>query len=105
MQPSNGIIGDESGTELPQAPVDETALGELRAKAKYSRSKEYKELRAKAQERIDFYKTTLPAGYADADSQKKAEMWGFANLMVAEFEQLFSEHENAAELLKEIYDE
>ncbi len=107
MQPNNGIIGDESGIELPQAPVDETAINELRAKAKYSRSKEYKELREKAQIRIDFYKTFLPDGrpIATANKVERAEAWGFANLLIAEFEQLFGENDNAEQLLKELHDE
>lgn len=105
MEPENVILGDNTGVELPQAPIDNSEQKELANKKKYSKSKEYRALRAKAQERIDFYKNTLPAGYADADKQRKAEMWGTANLIIAEFEQLFSEHDNAEELLKELFDE
>lgn len=105
QMPSNGILGDNSGVELPEAPVDDSEKKELTNKVKYSKTKEYKELRAKAQERIDFYKTTLPAGYSEADRTRKAEMWGTANLIIAEFTALFGEIDTAEELLKELYSE
>lgn len=102
MEPDNVLMGDATGTEIPEKPIDETALNELRNKAKYSKTREYKELRAKAQARIDFYKTTLPDGYAKADKEQRGQMWGLANIVIAEFNQLFSEHELADELLKEL---
>jgi hypothetical protein len=107
MNPQNALIGDESGIDLPQKPVDEQALGELRNKAKYSRSKEYLELKAKAQVRIDFYKSFLPDGrpVATASKAERADAWGFANLLIAEFQQLFGEHENAEQILKDEFGE
>lgn len=105
MEPQNSLVSDFTGVELPEMPVDDSAKVELEKRKKYSKTKEYRELRAKAQERIEFYKHNLPAGYNDATAERKAQMWGFANLMIAEFEQLFSEHENADELLKDLFPE
>lgn len=103
MQPDNAIIGDAQGIDLPQAVPDESAKLELASKAKYSKSKEYKDLRQKAEDRIGFYQKFLPNGQlvgtaSKADMERK---WELANLLIAEFQQLFSEHDNADALLKE----
>lgn len=107
MQPQNAVIGDESGVDLPQAPMDETALNELKAKAKYSKTKEYKELKAKADERIEFYQKFLPNGQPVGTATKgdMERKWEMANLLIAEFQQLFSEHENATQILREEFNE
>lgn len=106
-QPSNGLIGDNNPIDLPQKPVDDEAIAELRHKAKYTRSKEYKDLREKAQVRIDFYKKFLPNGQliGTASREEMQGKWELANLLIAEFEQLFGEHEIAEEILKEVYGE
>lgn len=98
----NGIIGDELGIDLPQKPLDETIVNEIKHKAKYSRSTEYKELRQKAQARIDFYQRFLPNGTPlGAEDRKSIEgKWEVANLLIAELLNLFDEYENAEENLK-----
>lgn len=106
MQPNYGIIGDNTGVDLPQMPADDSAEKELRQKAKYSRSKEYKELRQKAQTRIEFYQKFLPDGRLigttpPADLQRK---WELANLLIAEIEQLFGETDQAEAILREQFD-
>lgn len=105
--PSNAIMGDDTGTDLPQKPEDEEAINDLKRKAKYSRSKEYSELRQKAQERVEFYQRFLPNGQPVGTASKGdvERKWELANIIIAEFQQLFSEHENAAQLLKEEYNE
>lgn len=105
--PDNVILGDNTGVELPQKPEDTDAVNELRRKAKYSRSKEYAELRQKAQARIDFYQKFLPNGQPIGTANKgdMERKWELANLLIAEFEQLFGEHENAAQILKDEYNE
>lgn len=102
MNPNNALIGDMTGVELPQVPVDETAINELKKKAKYKRSKEYAELRAKAQARIEFYQHFLPSGQPifAASFEEKEGAWTLANIIIAEFEQLFGEHEQADALLR-----
>lgn len=107
MGPDNVLIGDMTGVELPEKPVDETALNELKKKSKYRKTKEYAELREKAQERIDFYKSFLPNGQpvATSDMAELGRQWALANIIIAEFEQLFGEHESADQLLKEEFGE
>ena len=107
MNPQNVILGDETGIELPQKPIDDEALNELRRKAKYSRYKEYAELRAKAQDRIDFYKRFLPNGelVGTTSPEDLARKWELANILIAEFEGLFGENENATQILKDEFSE
>lgn len=107
MQPSNSLIGDSFGTDLPEIPPDDTGKQELANKVKYSRSKEYKELKAKADERIEFYKKFLPSGQLVGTTSKEelARKWELANILIAEFDQLFGEHENAEALFKEEFGE
>lgn len=102
----NGIIGDASPTELPQMAIDTTAIDDAQKKAKYSRSKEYSELRAKAQARIDFYQSFLPDGrpIGTTSREELAGKWELANILIAEFKALFSEHDGAEDLLREIHE-
>ena len=106
MQPEHALIGDSTGVDLPEMVPDDTALKELRNKAKYSRSKEYKELKTLADTRIEFYQKFLPNGQP-VGTTTRAELqfkWELANMLIAEFNQLFSEYEGAEELLKETLD-
>lgn len=107
MEPQNIIMGDATGVELPQKEEDQTAIKELQKKAKYSRSKEYAALKEKAQARIEFYQRFLPSGMPvlGATPKELERKWELANIIIAEFDQLFSEHENADVLLKEAFGE
>lgn len=107
MQPQNGIIGDTMGIDLPTKQADEEALNNLKNKAKYKRSKEYAELKEKADARIEFYQKFLPNGLpiGGASAEEMKGKWELANLLIAEFKQLFDEYEGAEELLKETYGE
>jgi hypothetical protein len=105
MNPQNGLVGDAFATSLPQTPVATEAMDEVRRKAKYSRSSEYAELRAKAQERIDFYRGFLPNGMPIGSTSREelAGKWELANILIAEFLSLFSELDGAEAVLKETY--
>ncbi len=107
MNPQSGLIGDSYGTELPQKAPDTSQIEDAKKKAKYSRSKEYAELRAKAQTRIEFYRHFLPNGQpiGSVSREELAGKWELANILIAEFEQLFAENDNAERLLKEQYGE
>ena len=107
MDSQNQVMGDSMGIDLPQKPVDETAINELKHKAKYSRSTEFKELRAKAQAKIEFYQRYLPSGQpiGMATPEEMKGKWELANLIIAELQQLFDEHDNAEAILKELYGE
>ncbi len=105
MQPSNGLIGDATGTELPQMAdtQHEEALNELKKKAKYSRSKEFAELRANMESRIEFYQQYLPTGnpVAALSTEEAGKYFVIANLVIAELKQVIDGYQSAADLLKE----
>ena len=103
----NAFTDNSIGTELPQKPVDDTALRELRNKVKYSKSKEFQELKAVADQRIDFYTKFLPNGkpIVDTTPAEREKMWQVANIVIAEFQQLFGEFEFVEEILKEEFGE
>lgn len=103
----NGLIDEMGGIDLPQKPVDETAIKELKSKAKYSQSKEFRELRAKADARVEFYQKFLPDGrpIGTANRADMERKWENANLIIAEINGLFDEFDNAEQILKEDFGE
>lgn len=106
MSPDNGLIGDIQSTELPQAPVaqQEEAITELKKKAKYSRSKEFAELKEHMEARIKFYQNFLPNGIPIATLPQKdaSQHWPLANIVIAELQQVIDMYQNADEELKAI---
>ena len=99
-----GLVGDLNSTELPQKPEDEEVLGELRRKAKYSRSKEFAELKAHMELRVAYYQSFLP-GNVPAEAiteEERGKYWAVANLVIAELRQVIDGYESANEQVKEI---
>lgn len=101
MNPQNGIIGDETGVDLPQTPVNDEAIIELRKKARFSKSKEFKDLRDAMDNRIEFYQKFLPSGMGVDISKVSAEDWRVANIVISELEAVKSAYDGSVELLKE----
>ena len=103
MEKQHGIIGDSFGTDLPQAEIAEDGLQEQRNRVKFSKSKEWQELKAHCEEKITYYQTFLPNGspIAGMSPKQAAEHWTVANLIVAEFKQLIDKYESAAGIVKE----
>lgn len=101
----NGIIGDVVSTELPimADSQQEEALVELKKKAKYSRSKEFAELRAHMENRIKFYQSFLPGGVpiVNIEEAERGKYWAVADLVIAELQQVIDGYQNAEELAKE----
>lgn len=104
MQPDNILLGDTTGIDLPEAAPDETALNELKHKAKYTRSKEYKDLKAKADLIIEKYQKFLPGNVEPEliPEQERAKYWAVASIVIKEINGLFSEHEGAQEELEDV---
>lgn len=103
MEPNNGIIGDSFGTDLPQAVLPEQDLNEEKKKARFSKSAEFKRLKAQIEERIKFYQTYLPDGrpIGTMDPKELGTMWVASNLVIAEFKAIIDEYELAAEAVKD----
>lgn len=102
MQPSNGIMGDMTGVELPQMQVNKDVLTEEKKMAKYSRSSEFKRIQEWCEGRISFYQTYLPNGAeVGLDVAPSAEDWRVANRVIGELRALMNSYEIASEAVKE----
>lgn len=102
MNPQNGILGDAMGIDLPQATPDENSLNEEKNKARYSKSKEFKQIRAYCQDRINFYQTKLPNGAeVGLDVVPSTEDWRVANRVIGEFKALMNIYDTAREVVEE----
>jgi len=102
----NGIIGDVNPTELPQLAVDthNEAIAELNKKAKYSRSKEFQELKGKMEERIKFYQSYLPGGtpIVSITEEERGKYWAIADCVIGELQAVIDMYETANEEAIEI---
>lgn len=102
----NAIIGDASGIDLPESQIDPTLISDEKAKARFSKTKEFQKLKAYAEERIRFYETFLPNGepvqISSMNFQEKGANWVVANAVIGEFKALIGEYETAAEVVNEI---
>lgn len=106
MQPSNGIMGDMTGVELPQMQVNKDVLTEEKKMAKYSRSSEFKRIQEWCEGRIAFYQTYLPNGAeVGLDVAPSAEDWRVANRVIGELKALMNSYRIASEAVKEASDE
>jgi len=108
MDPDNGIMGDmDGGISLPVAQTDEEALEELKRKAKVSKSREFKNLKANMRERMDFYSQFLPGGTSvlEMTNEERGKYWAIANVIIMEFQAVISEYDGSVDLLKDLDDE
>lgn len=105
MGPQNGIISDSFGIDLPQSDVDPNALNEVKNAAKFSKTKEFRELKKHLEGRIEFYQTYLPDGVPVVGMTKSmselGEGWVVANALIGEFKAIIQAYERAAELVKD----
>ncbi len=102
MQPSNGIIGDTYGTDLPQMQVDEATLVDERKRAKFTRTAEFQRIKEHCEERISFYQTCLPNGAEiGLDVAPSTEDWRVANRVIGELKLLMNMYETAKEAVDE----
>lgn len=103
MQPSNAIIGDNTGVDLPEAPEDVIDLSEEKKMAKFSKSAEFKRLKEYLEGRIEFFQNYLPDGTA-ISSQKPEELvntWIVANLVIGEFRAVINEYERVNKIVED----
>ena len=105
MNPQHGIIGDVGGgPDLPQADPKQKdeALAELNKKAKYSRSKEFSELREKMEGRILFYQSYLPGGVPvnAIPEEERGKYWAIADTIIAELRMVIDMYDGAQEQLE-----
>lgn len=99
MPAQNAITGDDFGTDLPQAQPDVSSLAEEKARAKFSKSKEFQDIKNRWETRIEFYQQYLPDGRRVVDVPKKdlESMWIAANAIIAEFKSEIAFYEGVRE--------
>ncbi len=103
MTQPQGIIGDAYPTELPVTNVPEQDLTEEKKMAKFSKTAEFKRLKAHIEQRMDFYRAFLPNGQAVLEADNVTELgqkWLVANAIVTELQSIIDAYEMANEAVK-----
>lgn len=102
--PQNGIVGDDFGIDLPETQIDTTSLDEEKKAARYSKSEEFKKLRAHMEDRISFYQSQLPDGRPLTDAGKNPSLndWVVANTLIAEFRAVIGYYDQARETVDNV---
>lgn len=99
--PQNGIIGEDFGTTLPEARIDQDTLSVEKNMAKFSKSKEYKKLKEHLLDRVEYYQSFLPDGRdVRTGTIPTAEQWVIANAVIGEFKAVLTAYENAQEVVE-----
>lgn len=102
MSPDNILLGDVTGTDLPEMRLADEELVEEKKMARYSKTKEFKRIQQHCQERIEFYQTKLPNGAeVGLDVAPSTEDWRVANRVIGELKLLINMYETAAEAVKD----
>lgn len=102
--PQNGLIGDEDfGMSMPQSDISPDALKEVEHAVKFSKSREYKQLKGHMENRIAYYQSYLPDGrpVATVPTKELESMWVAANVIIGELKQIIAVYEQANDALKE----
>lgn len=98
--PENSIIGDAQGIDLPQAKPDEQDLTAEKNRAKFSKTKEWKDLKDHLESRIEFYQHFLPNGLeVGLDTPATSDDWRVANRVIGEFRLVISTYEGVREVV------
>lgn len=104
MGAQNGIVGDDFGTELPETDKLDPQMAEIQNAAKYTKTREYQELKSFLETRMDFYRQYLPNGkpvVGEQDVEELGKMWLAANVIIGEFSNIINVYEQAAKTVKE----
>lgn len=104
MNPQNAIIGDDNyGTDIPVTSQPEENLEAEKNRAKFSRTKEFKELKSYIEARIEFYSTYLPTGQpiTDVTEEERGKYWLVANLVIDEMKMILQSYEKPAEVIND----
>lgn len=98
------IRGDSFATDLPVTQLDEQVLTNERKMAKFSKSEEYKRLKAHLEERIKFYESFLPDGRditSSANMVEAGQNWVVANSIIGEFKAVLQAYEQAKDAVSD----
>lgn len=103
MNPQHGIVGDEFGTDIPETQVPDRDLTDELKRAKFSRTKEFKEQREYLEQRVAFYQNSLPDGRIVGVGQTPTgEDWLVANAIISEINAFLDRYVQAEEAVKKV---
>lgn len=101
--PQNVPMGDmDESMNVPESVVPMETLVEEKNKAKYSKTKEFKEIRQYWEDRIKFFESYLPAGLEtrwQVPSDDIAQQWVLANNIIAEVRAFLRQYDDAVEVV------
>jgi hypothetical protein len=99
----NAIVGDEFGIDLPETEQLEDQRAEEKSMARFSKTKEFKALKSKIDERIEFYQKVLPDGrpLTAVEAAERAEQWVIANVVIGEFKAILQAYTQAKEAVED----
>lgn len=98
MQPDNVIMGESTGIELPQMQQSDEDLSTEKNIAKFSKTKEWKNLKEHIESRKLFYQQYLPNGTeVGLDVVPSPEDWRVANRVIGELNLLINTYEGVKE--------
>ncbi len=105
MASVNGVMGEDQLFDLPEPGLAEQDLSEEKAAARFSKTREFKKIRAHLERRIDYYQSFLPDGTpvigSDASYAELGARWMSANIIIGEFRSVINEYEQAAQVVKD----
>ena len=85
----NAVVGDQNfGTDLPLTQLEDEALAKEKNRARYSKTKEFQDLKEHMEARIEFFQNFLPDGKEvrwEAPDGKTALKWVVATNVINEF--------------------
>lgn len=102
--PQNVIPDDNFGLELPTSQIDQPQLDEEVRKARYSKTKEFKEIKQYWEDRRSFFQSYTPGGAEirfQIPDENVAQQWVLANNMINEIDAFLSRYSDAAKAVKD----
>lgn len=99
MAASNGLVGDDYPTELPQAQPSEDFVAEEVKRARYSKTKEFKQFKEKMEAKIEYRQKFLPGGVPpeNVTEEERGKYWAVASIVISDFREILGEYELAKE--------
>lgn len=103
MQPTNAIIGDATGFDLPESRVDEKQLLEEKRLARFAHSKEFQELKAHFADRIAYYQSYMPGNIpiTEVKKEERDAYWVAAEVIINELRAVTTFYEATAEVVED----
>lgn len=99
MAASNGLVGDDYPTELPQTQPSEDFVAEEVKRARYSKTKEFKQFKEKMEAKIEYRQNFLPGGVPpeNVTEEERGKYWAVASIVISDFREILGEYELAKE--------